>query len=62
MKNPSCFQATKMAIDGIAQVELTSQEGSGAKGPPRIWLTSPLVLNRNNQTATTATLAVTYGM
>ena len=60
MKNPSCFQVTKSAIDGIAQVELTSQDGSGASGP-RIWLTSPSVLNRNSQTPTTATLAVTYG-
>ncbi len=43
---------------GIAQVELTSHDGSGASGP-RIWLTSPSERNRNSQTATTATLAVT---
>ena len=51
---------TNSAIIGIAHVELTSQDGSGASGP-RIWLTRPSELNRKSQTATTATLAVTYG-
>ena len=60
MKNPICFQVTNSAMIGIAQVELTSHDGSGASGP-RIWLTSPSERNRNSQTATTATLAVTYG-
>ena len=32
MKKPSCFQVTKIAIIGIASVELTSQDGSGASG------------------------------
>ena len=60
MKKPNCFQVTNRAISGIAQVLLTSQDGSGASGP-RMLLTSPLELNRNSQTPTTATLAVTYG-
>ncbi len=33
MKNPACFQATKTAIIGIARIELTSHDGSGASGP-----------------------------
>ena len=36
MKKPSCFQVTKNAIDGIAQVELTSHDGSGASGPSSV--------------------------
>ena len=61
MKNPACFQATKTAIIGIARFELTSHDGSGASGP-RTVLTRPELLNSHSQTATTATLAVTYGM
>lgn len=49
-----------MATVGIASLEFTSQDGSGASGP-RIELTRPLELNRNSHTPTTATLAVTYG-
>ena len=36
MKKPSCFQVTNNAMIGIAQVELTNQDGSGASGP-RTW-------------------------
>ena len=60
MKNPSCFQVTNNAMIGIAQVELTSQTGP-APAARGLWLTSPSERNRNSQTATTATLAVTYG-
>ena len=42
----------------MAKVGLISQVGSGASGPSSV-LTSPPPLNRNNQTPTTATLAVT---
>jgi hypothetical protein len=45
---------------GIASLEFTSHDGFGASGPS-IWLTIPLLLNRNSHTATSATLAVTYG-
>ena len=45
---------------GIAQNSLINHGGFGASGP-RIWLTRPSPLNRNNHTPTTATLAVTYG-
>jgi len=58
MKNPSCFQATKIAMVGMASRSFTSHDGSGASGPRRR-LTSPPELNRNSQTPTTATLAVT---
>ena len=58
MKKPSCFQVTNSAMIGIASVLLTSHDGDGASGP-RIWLTIPPLLNRNSQTATRATLAVT---
>ena len=60
MKNPSCFQVTKMAMTGMASTLLTSHEGLGASGPST-WSTKPPPLNRNSHTATTATLAVTYG-
>src|SRR4051794_39894582 len=60
MKNPSCFQLTNTAMDGIAQCSLINQDGDGAT-EPSTWLTRPPELNRNNQMATTATLAVTYG-
>ena len=56
MKKPSCFQVTNSAISGIASVLFTSHDGSGASGPSSS-LTKPLLLNRNSQTATTATLA-----
>ena len=58
MKKPSCFHATKTAINGIASVELTNQDGFGARDP-RIWLTMPSLANRNSHTDTTATLALT---
>ncbi len=45
---------------GIAIVEFTSQDGSGASGPSRV-LTRPFWLNSQSHTPTTATLAVTYG-
>ena len=61
MKKPACFQATKTAIIGIARTEFTSHDGSGASGPRTVF-TSPWRLNSHSQTATTATLAVTYGM
>ena len=60
MKKPSCFHVTYTAIDGIAQFWLTSQDGAGARDPSTE-LTTPLLLNMNSQTATMATLAVTYG-
>ena len=60
MKKPSCFHVTKTAMTGMASVLLTSHEGLGASGPS-IWLTIPSLLNMNSHTATTATLAVTYG-
>ncbi len=60
MKKPSCFQVTNSAITGIAQPELTSQDGSGAS-PPSSRPASPPEPNRNAHTATSATLAVTYG-
>ena len=60
MKKPSCFQVTKSAITGIASALLTSHDGFGASGPSSL-LTIPSLLNRNSQTATRATLAVTYG-
>src|SRR5688572_8750717 len=60
MKKPSCFQVTYSAVTGMAKVEFTSQDGSGASGP-RMELTSPPPLNRNSHTETTATLAATYG-
>ena len=47
-------------MTGIASVEFTSHDGSGASGPSTL-LTSPPLENRNSQTATSATLAVTYG-
>ena len=58
MKKPRPFQVTKIAITGIASVEFTSHDGSGASGP-RIWFTRPPLENRNSHTATSATLAVT---
>ena len=58
MKKPSCFQVTNSAMTGIARALLTSHDGDGASGP-RSWLTIPSLLNRNSQTATSATLAVT---
>ena len=45
-------------MTGIASLLLTSHDGSGASGPS-ISLTIPFWLNRNSQTATRATLAVT---
>ena len=51
---------TKKAIVGMARNGLISHDGSGASGP-RIWFTSPLPLNMNSHTPTTATDAVTYG-
>ncbi|MCY1244254.1 hypothetical protein D9M72_573190 [compost metagenome] len=60
MKNPSCFQVTYSATVGMASQELVSQDGFGASGPSNA-LTSPFCWNRNSQTPTTATLAVTYG-
>src|SRR5665647_2713649 len=33
MKKPSCFQVTYSAIIGIAQVELVSHDGLGARAP-----------------------------
>ena len=51
---------TNSAIVGMAQAELISHDGSGASGPSML-LTSPSPLNRNSQTPTTATHAVTYG-
>ena len=60
MKKPSCFHVTNSAITGIASELLTSHDGSGASGPSS-WLTRPSWLNRYIQTATSATLAVTYG-
>ena len=58
MKNPNCFHVTYSAIERHRQLALISQEGSGASGPST-WLTRPLLLKRNSQTPTTATLAVT---
>ena len=43
---------------GMANPLFTSHDGLGAAGPRR-WLTIPSWLNRNSQTATSATLAVT---
>src|ERR1039458_4055003 len=60
MKNPICFHVTNIAIDGIAQVWLTSQDGCGASGPSTL-STIPPVPNMNSHTPTIATLAVTYG-
>ena len=60
MKNPSCFQVTYSATVGMASQELVSQDGFGASGPSSE-LTRPFCWNRNSQTPTTATLAVTYG-
>ena len=48
---------TKIAISGIASVELTSHDGSGARLPSN-WLTMPSLENRNSHTETTATLAL----
>ncbi len=45
---------------GIAQVELTSHDGFGRQRAEEL-VDQPVGLNRNSQTATTATLAVTYG-
>ena len=56
MKRPSCFHVTNRAMSGMASVLFTSQDGSGASGPSSS-LTKPLLLKRNSQTATTATLA-----
>ena len=44
----------------MASALLTSQDGFGASGPSSV-LTMPVLLNRNSQTPTRATLAVTYG-
>src|SRR5450755_4468466 len=60
MKKPSCFHVTYIAIDGIAQCWLISQDGVGASGPSAL-LTTPPPLNMNSHTPTMATLAVTYG-
>src|SRR3984957_18706000 len=60
MKMPSPFQVTYIAIDGIAQCWLISQDGLGASGPSML-LAIPPELNMNSHTPTVATLAVTYG-